>query len=202
MKVCPKCKEQKDFSEFGKDKKTKTGLSCWCKLCMRKKNENHKKNNPDYYKNYAEKYREKNREDIREKSNKRFLSDKDRYLQKSRESYHKHKEEIALRRKEKRSTPEARKKERERQNEWRKGNGELYRSYVRKWQVTNRQKINAHAKVHRAVVNGLLRRKENCEMCALKCKTEGHHEDYSKPLDVIWLCRKCHASKIEKVGVL
>src|SRR6185295_16839071 len=32
------------------------------------------------------------------------------------------------------------------------------------------------------------------QLCA-KCgdpKAEKHHEDYSKPLEVIWLCRKCH----------
>lgn len=30
-----------------------------------------------------------------------------------------------------------------------------------------------------------------CETC---CSTaaEKHHEDYSKPLEVRWLCRKCH----------
>jgi hypothetical protein len=31
MKFCPKCKIEKDSLEFGKDSKSKSGLSCWCK---------------------------------------------------------------------------------------------------------------------------------------------------------------------------
>lgn len=33
-KICPKCKTQKDFSEFSRNKKYKDGLSCWCKECF------------------------------------------------------------------------------------------------------------------------------------------------------------------------
>lgn len=44
-------------------------------------------------------------------------------------------------------------------------------------------------------LNGALKRgkieKEKCFFCN-NPKTESHHYDYSKPLDVIWICTKCH----------
>ena len=33
--------------------------------------------------------------------------------------------------------------------------------------------------------------KQPCEVCGLK-KVDAHHEDYAKPLEVRWLCRKHH----------
>lgn len=42
-----------------------------------------------------------------------------------------------------------------------------------------------------AVARGLLT-PTPCQHCGAS-KVEGHHEDYSKPLMVVWLCRPCHA---------
>jgi DNA-binding CsgD family transcriptional regulator len=48
----------------------------------------------------------------------------------------------------------------------------------------------AKQKVYLAVRCGLLRR-QHCEKCN-NPKTEAHHDDYSKPLAVRWLCKKHH----------
>lgn len=34
--------------------------------------------------------------------------------------------------------------------------------------------------------------KENCKVCGTNENIEAHHEDYTKPFDIIWLCRMHH----------
>lgn len=48
----------------------------------------------------------------------------------------------------------------------------------------------ARQRLNNAVKTGTLKRGK-CAMCS-SMKTEGHHEDYNKPLVVVWLCRKHH----------
>lgn len=54
MKYCPKCKTNKDYSEFYKNKKTKDGFRCYCKVCEKQGN---KKREPEY-KETRRRYRE------------------------------------------------------------------------------------------------------------------------------------------------
>ena len=53
-----------------------------------------------------------------------------------------------------------------------------------------RKKANVRAYLKTYIKRGKVIRKP-CEACGEE-KSEGHHEDYSKPLEVKWLCRKCH----------
>jgi hypothetical protein len=51
----------------------------------------------------------------------------------------------------------------------------------------------AHAAVAKAVAAGELRRPGRCERCnEASNRIVGHHDDYSRPLDVEWLCSSCH----------
>ena len=52
------------------------------------------------------------------------------------------------------------------------------------------KKVNAREKVASAIRSGLLKQ-EPCAICGSP-NTQAHHEDYNKPLDVIWLCPKHH----------
>jgi hypothetical protein len=39
-----------------------------------------------------------------------------------------------------------------------------------------------------------------CADCGCPPPTEAHHEDYSKPLDIIWLCFVCHRARHGQVA--
>lgn len=43
-----------------------------------------------------------------------------------------------------------------------------------------------------AIEEGHLVRPDQCEDCGGGGQILGHHDDYSKPLDVRWLCNSCH----------
>lgn len=52
------------------------------------------------------------------------------------------------------------------------------------------EKNRARYLVGKALKKGELQR-QPCAICGAT-KVEAHHRDYSKPLDVVWLCRSCH----------
>ena len=66
---------------------------------------------------------------------------------------------------------------------------------MRVWRKTHpleglaRLKMNARAYLHTYIKRGKVQRGP-CEVCG--GKAEAHHTDYSKPLDVRWLCRDHH----------
>ncbi len=72
--------------------------------------------------------------------------------------------------------------------EYRKEHGYLNE---KKWKMANKEKYNAHMLLNYAVRTGIVKKDECCEVCGNK-NIQGHHDDYSKPLEVKWLCPLCH----------
>jgi hypothetical protein len=72
---------------------------------------------------------------------------------------------------------------------WRKNNPDKKAGYDRQ---RDKVKSNARAKLRYAVKTGKIVKPERCEICDRIKQLQGHHDDYTKPLDVKFLCRKCH----------
>lgn len=64
----------------------------------------------------------------------------------------------------------------------------------RKWREKYPEKKKARYILTSKLNRNLIEKPLNCQVCNAIEKLEGHHHDYSKPLDVIWCCKKCHGS--------
>jgi hypothetical protein len=62
---------------------------------------------------------------------------------------------------------------------------------VKAWRKRNPEKVRCHNAVARAIRAGKLVRGP-CEECGTTDNVHAHHDDYSKPLEVRWLCAPCH----------
>ncbi len=99
---------------------------------------------------------------------------------------------------------------RNRAKKWRFLNKKKHTEYTRQWrqehQVNARQhsknnyqknkiKHRVHRTVYKALKSGKIIKPQQCEQCGSDKFLHGHHDDYSKPLEVQWLCRLCHKGK-------
>lgn len=96
-------------------------------------------------------------------------------------------------------------------SEWyrRPGNAEKVRGWVRRYREKNaevvREKDRARgyrvydaAKVRARALTRTLDR-QPCSECGAE-PADAHHPDYTKPLEVVWLCRKHHGEAHRKVA--
>lgn len=73
---------------------------------------------------------------------------------------------------------------------WNKNHKESINKAIKKYQDGNPIKVSAKKLVKKAISDSILVR-QPCEKCG-NPKSQGHHPDYTKPLEVIWLCAKHH----------
>lgn len=74
---------------------------------------------------------------------------------------------------------------------------QLYKSYCKECYHNSiyPEKLEARNILRNAIRDGNIKKPDICTRCKNKFpknKIQGHHSDYSKPLEVIWLCQKCH----------
>ncbi len=81
----------------------------------------------------------------------------------------------------------------EHRKKWRKENPEKYQEQRKRWREKNKdnpsEKIKASS---RRKANYKIELKEKCEICEVNKAIERHHNDYSKPLETISVCKSCH----------
>lgn len=72
-----------------------------------------------------------------------------------------------------------------------------YKRNIEYWR-RHPKKASCTQKVKAAVKSGKLK-KLPCSVCGSE-KSQAHHEDYDKPLDVIWFCQKHHGERHRQIN--
>ncbi len=66
--------------------------------------------------------------------------------------------------------------------------------------ASNKERYKAKEMIERLINKGIIRR-QPCVQCG-KENSQGHHPDYSKPLEVVWLCQLHHSEEHRKLNNL
>ena|SRR3990167_4473149 len=78
---------------------------------------------------------------------------------------------------------------------YREKHSERIKSVAKKWRDKNGFKKTAHRLLRSAVMSGELKKPDKCQQCSSTKPIQAHHEDYSKPLEVLWMCVSCHSKR-------
>jgi hypothetical protein len=65
-------------------------------------------------------------------------------------------------------------------------------AYSKERYQRHRDKARAWSAVRIALLKGELIKPSQCSECSEDLPLEAHHKDYSKPLEILWLCDTCH----------
>lgn len=171
-KRCYVCEQILSMECFGKNKAKKDGLSDECRSC--KKISDAKSHQKNRSKRLAKmrEYRDKHREGLRVKSLRYSRSEQGRENNNRATRKYYAAHKKAIAKTTKRNQTEQREK------------------YVSRYQASNAEKL------------GKLSRPAVCQDCGKEGRVDGHHPDYSKPLEITWLCKRCHGLRHRKAESL
>lgn len=93
-----------------------------------------------------------------------------------------------------------REKIREMDKEYYEENSDKRKQYQKDHKKNNPKIHDAYKHYRKALSEGSIERKEYCQICGTKdVALDGHHADYDKPLEVIWVCKSCHTYIHKKI---
>lgn len=72
------------------------------------------------------------------------------------------------------------------------GKAKTYRAIYKSIEK-HQEKQRARTIVSKEVKRGKIIKPDICSVCREGRKVEAHHPDYSRPKEVVWVCRQCHA---------
>jgi len=157
----------------------------WTPEKQRECRNRYRENNPDKVRESDFKYKRANREKLRLLQAEYRAANRDAIVEKRRRDYYAHPEKAA-----------------EATRKWRAKNPDKGVESVGRWQRAHREKQRVHNFICRQVRLGRIIRPVICSKCQTAGRIEGHHEDYSRPLKIVWLCQKCHSVLRRKYAAL
>ena len=163
MKRCYKCKKTKPTSEFHKRKRNKDGLCEECKECKIAYVKKRYSDKKEEILHYQKEYYEKNKEKVL----KRISGYRENNI-----------EEVRRKNREYSKSEAGRKK---------------HKKFYAKWREKNKHKEKAQQLFNRNIRPKIDLSKISCSVCGTKHNLSAHHEDYSKPFKVLWLCKAHHS---------
>lgn len=162
MKFCYACKQDKPLADFGKNRSKKDGLATECKTCKSRQSKKYHAANRDEHCKKMRVWRNGNLGQCQEKARAYARSEIGRGNNN-------------------RAT-----------RKYYDGHKVQCAARAKKRNSENPEKYKAEYIIGNAIRLGKVIRPKRCQACDKKGLPHAHHPDYSKPLDVIWLCRKCH----------
>lgn len=189
-KKCTKCEQIKETIFFCKDSRNKDGYGAQCKDCRNKHVREYVANNKERTVERHRVYRANNKDKCSKATILWNKNNPDKVKENKQKYFNRHAERLNAKVKEWRQlNPD---KVKEATQKWRDLNIEKVRGYKREDARRRPQAYKAVNVVNHAIRDGKLKRMP-CEICG-DSKSEAHHCDYSKPLEIQWLCKAHHVA--------
>jgi len=196
----------KEASEFHISRARLDGLHDWCKSCVRDYGQSPEsrarihayRRKPEIRARIQENYRAwEARPEVKERRRQLRLTPARRAVKRAYQGHHRRTEKYRISRRRYQRAPK-------------------YRAYYRQWREKHKEELKVktrnymRTRYHLLKTNERLRRRQDasriisimrrngwidvqpCSKCKSTERIDGHHPDYDRPLDVIWLCRPCH----------